>query len=41
MALSSTESEYIGTCDDMKEGLWLRGLLKEIDFIDEIFRIYT
>lgn len=41
VALSSIEVEYIAACNAIKEGLWLKGLLTEIGFINEVFRILT
>lgn len=41
VALSSIEVEYIAACNAMKEGQWLKGLLTEIGFINEVFRILT
>lgn len=41
VALSSIKAEYIAICDAVKEGLWIRGLLNEIDFVNNSVKIYT
>lgn len=38
VALFFVEAEYIAVCNAMKEGLWLRGLLTEIVFINETLK---
>lgn len=34
------KAEYIATCDAVKEGLWLKGLLQEIIFINDVLMVY-
>lgn len=34
--MSSTETEYIAATDAIKEGIWLKGLLNEFGFINDV-----
>lgn len=40
VALSTTEAEYMALSDAVREGIWLKGICKELKLSDEVFEIH-
>lgn len=41
VALSSVEAKYIAAIEAIKKGLWLKGLLNELGFVENQLKICT